>query len=100
MTIINQNTCCQVGRHSDHSETLPRLNRAIGQLEGVKKMIEAGRYCPDIMIQMRAARTAIKNAETEIFKRHLEGCVTNSFNNPETIAEKISEVKKIIDLMN
>jgi len=86
--------------HSNHTLTLPRLNRAIGQLEGVRRMIEAGRHCPEILTQLRAARTAIKNAETEIFKRHLEGCVASSFGNSKETHKKIAEVKKIIDFMN
>jgi len=85
--------------NSNHAATLPRLNRAIGQLEGVRRMIEAGRYCPEILTQLRAARTAVKNAETEIFKRHLESCVASSFGNPKETDKKISEVKKIIDFM-
>ena len=98
MPATDKKTCCMNWEHSDHRATTPRLNRAIGQLEGVKRMIESGRYCPDILTQLRAARTAIKSAETEIFIRHLEKCVINSFG--EKADEQIAEIKKIIDFMN
>ena len=39
-----------------HKQEIPRINRAIGQLEGIKKMIEEQRYCPDIIIQLKAVR--------------------------------------------
>lgn len=92
--------CCERGIHPEHGASVPRLNRAVGQLEGVKKMIADGRYCPDILIQLRAARTAIRSVETEIFQRHLSGCVANSFGRPRESAAKIAEIKKLIDFMN
>ena len=46
-----------------HKHEIPRLNRAIGQLEGIKKMIEEQRYCPDIIVQLKAVRSAIKHVE-------------------------------------
>lgn len=42
----------------NHKHEIPRLNRAIGQLEGIKKMIEEQRYCPDIIVQLRRAGVA------------------------------------------
>ena len=45
-----------------HLENIPRLNRIAGQIEGIKKMIEDGRYCPDILSQLRAVRSAVKSS--------------------------------------
>ena len=55
----------------NHKHEIPRLNRAIGQLEGIKKMIEEQRYCPDIIVQLKAVRSAIKHVESNILKTHL-----------------------------
>jgi len=85
--------------HTSHEASLPRMNRAIGQLEGAKKMIVEERYCLDILTQLRAVRTAIKVMEAEIFKRHLESCVTNSLMKPKEAVEKIAEIKKFMDFM-
>lgn len=90
--------CCDNGNPS-HSGSIPRLNRAIGQLEGARRMIETKRYCPEILTQLRAARTAVRAVETEIFRRHLEECVANSFGRPEESAKKIQEIKKLLDFM-
>ena len=72
-------------RHPCHKQEIPRLNRVIGQLEGVKKMIEELRYCPDILIQLRAARSAIRAVESNILKTHLQSCVAQSFASEEII---------------
>ena len=91
--------CCRAGEYPSHAASLPRLNRAIGQMEGAKKMIAAGRYCPEILTQLRAARTAVKAAEIEIFRRHLESCVAGSFGSPRKAAAEIAEIKKLLDFM-
>lgn len=82
-----------------HKHEIPRLNRAIGQLEGIKKMIEEQRYCPDIIIQLKAVRSAIKHVESNILKTHLEECVAKSFSDTETAKEKIMEIKVLLDKM-
>ena len=43
-------------KHPCHKAEIPRLNRVIGQLEGIKKMIEEQRYCPEILIQLNKAK--------------------------------------------
>ena len=94
-------TCCEpVPEGFSHSKSLPRMNRAIGQLEGAKKMIAADRYCLDILTQLRAARASIRALEAEIFKRHLEGCVANSLSRPKDAVEKIAEIKRFLDFVN
>jgi len=99
MPLKRSHKCCNHEEVVSHEASLHRLSRAIGQLEGVKKMVSDGRYCVDILTQLRAARTAIKGAETEIFKRHLEHCVANSLTKPKEAARKIKEVKKLLDFM-
>ncbi len=84
---------------TSHKDEIPRLNRAIGQLEGIKKMIEDKRYCPDIIIQLKAVRCAIKRIESNILKTHLEECVSESFSDREEAKNKISEIKNLLDKM-
>ena len=94
----------------NHKHEIPRLNRAIGQLEGIKKMIEEQRYCPDIIVQLKAVRSAIKHIESNILKTHLEECVAKSFSDSEECVaksfsdseiakEKIMEIKTLLDKM-
>lgn len=84
-------------KHPNHEAELPRLNRILGQLEGVKKMIAENRYCPEILIQLKAVRSAIRAVEGNILNRHLQSCVAQSFDSEEDKAEKIAELKMLFD---
>ena len=83
-------------RHPCHKQEIPRLNRVIGQLEGVKKMIEDGRYCPDIITPRRAGRFSVKAVESNILKKHLQHCVAQSFTDADK-DKKIEELKMLFD---
>ena len=52
-----------------------RLNRAIGQLNGVKAMIDDNRYCGDVLTQLAAAESAIHRVSEMVLKNHLQTCV-------------------------
>ncbi|MGN6209430.1 metal-sensitive transcriptional regulator [Asticcacaulis sp.] len=65
-------------KHPSHVEQTPRLNRAIGQLEGVKRMIAKGEYCVDIMTQLRAARSALKTIELSVLETHMRSCLSRT----------------------
>ena len=95
---MTKNTFCPVtASHPDYSKELSRLNRVAGQVEGVKKMIHDHRYCPDILIQLRAIRAAVNAVEASILESHLEACVTDAFNagNEDEKKQKIKELKDL-----
>lgn len=71
-----------------------RLNRAIGQLNGVKAMIDDNRYCGDVLIQLAAAQSAIKSVSTSILHNHLETCVVEEIQEGNT--EIIDEVMQLV----
>lgn len=56
-----------------------RLNRAIGQLNGIKKMIDDDRECPEVLIQIAAVRSALAALGLMITEDHIEHCVTDAF---------------------
>ncbi|TKW62077.1 MAG: metal-sensitive transcriptional regulator [Blastochloris viridis] len=76
---------------------MPLLNRITGQLNGAGKMIEEGRYCPDILNQLRAARAALRTLEGRILEEHLRCCVGQAFNSGEK-KEKEGKVAELLDL--
>jgi DNA-binding FrmR family transcriptional regulator len=88
---------CGCEENPSHAGELPRLNRAAGQLEGVKKMITEKRYCPDILTLLKGVRSALKVVESNILKRHLEHCVARSFGNAGERDKKIAEIKEMLD---
>lgn len=83
--------------HPGHLSDLPRVNRIAGQLSGVKKMIEEHRHCPEILIQLRAIRSAVKGLEASILERHLGHCLTDSLTagNKAEIKKQIDELKDV-----
>ena len=84
-------------QHPKHIENIPRLNRIAGQIEKKKKMIEDGRYCPDIISQLRAVRSAVKAVESNILQKHLQHCVAQSFASTADKDQKIAELKALFD---
>lgn len=89
--------CCATNQHPSHKKEHPRLNRIAGQLEGVKKMIDERRYCPDILTQLKALRSALKSVETSMLETHLSHCVQEAMqsNNEQATREKIEELTQI-----
>lgn len=84
--------------HPDHSDQLRRLNRARGQIEGVVKMIEEGRYCIDILTQLRAARSALRAVEDGVLKTHVQHCIQDELARGRT--EKPNErIDELIDVL-
>ncbi len=84
--------------HPDHAAHISRLNRIKGQILGIEKMIIDKRYCPDIITQLKAATSALKAVEAEIFKTHLRSCVKQAFSTENSIKneQKIQEIIKLI----
>ncbi len=74
-----------------------RINRAIGQLNGVKDMIEDNRYCGDVLIQLSAAESAIRKVSELVFKEHMETCVIEQIQqgNSEVIDEALTLMKRM-----
>ncbi|WP_293905066.1 metal-sensitive transcriptional regulator [Phenylobacterium sp.] len=54
---------------------LNRLNRVEGQVRGIARMVEEGRYCIDVLTQLQAVRAALAKVETEMLRDHLGHCV-------------------------
>ena len=88
---------CDTHQHPDHKKQISRLNRISGQLAGIKKMIEGQRYCPDILRQLRAARSAIRSLENNILETHLTNCVVDAFSstNKQEKNKKIAELTEL-----
>lgn len=65
------------------------LNRAIGQLTGVKAMIEDNRYCGDVLTQLAAAEAAVRRVSEMVLAEHMRTCVVEEVRagNDEVIDE-------------
>ncbi len=57
---------------------LLRLRRMEGQVRGVQKMIEEGRYCVDIVTQLQAISAAADKVSQQVLEGHIRGCVADA----------------------
>lgn len=85
-----------------HNDQLSNLNRIIGQLEGIKKMINDKRYCVDILQQIKAAKSALRTVENNVLNKHIEHCISTAINNANQmeINQKIQELQKLLKNYN
>ena len=88
------------GHEHTHTQTkavVNRLSRAIGHLESVKRMVEDGRDCTEVLIQLAAVRSALSSTAKVILKDHLEHCVSEG----DDSSEQLRMLNEAIDkLMN
>lgn len=82
--------------NKEKEEALRALKTSKGQIEGIIKMIEEGRYCIDISNQLAATSSLLRKANKLIIKQHLNGCVREAFLHDKG-EEKVEEVMKLLD---
>ncbi len=71
-------------RSEEEKKTLKtRLNKIIGQMNGVKKMIDDDRYCEDILIQLSAIDRSVKSLADVMLESHMHSCLINDIQNGE-----------------
>ena len=64
--------------HENTKAVLNRLSRAIGHLQSVKRMVEDGRDCSEVLVQIAAVRSAIDNTGKLILQDHLKHCILDA----------------------
>jgi|KBSMisStandDraft_5_1062788.scaffolds.fasta_scaffold01888_12 DNA-binding FrmR family transcriptional regulator len=75
-----------------------RLNRAEGQLRGIRRMIEAPRPCVDILQQLSAAEAALRRISHSVFKFHVEHCVPEA--GTKGAAAQLKQLKELVDIFD
>lgn len=72
-----------------------RLARAIGHLEAVRAMVEDGRDCSEVLVQLAAVRSALASTSRIILKDHLEHCIVDAIERNDQSA--MDELERAID---
>lgn len=80
------------------ADTVKRLNRIAGQVGGVARMIEDGRYCIDVLNQLRAIKSGITKVESQVLKNHAASCVQTAIASGDE-AEQARVFGELVDLM-
>ena len=64
--------------HANTKQVLNRMNRAIGHMESIKRMVEDGRDCTEVLVQIAAVRSAINNVGKIILEDHIHHCIVDA----------------------
>ncbi len=93
--------CCD--RHKKRSpeeekKLLTRLRKVEGQIRGLERMVENDAYCPDILVQVSAATSALNSFSKELLASHIKSCVVHDIKegNEETIDELCRLLQKLM----
>ncbi len=81
--------------HPNNKAVVNRLSKIIGHLEAVKRMVEEGRDCSEVIIQISAVRSALNNTGKIILKDHINHCVKDAVEKNDT--EVLDNLNNAID---
>lgn len=90
-----EHTHGHIHSHTHTKAVLNRLSRAIGHMESIKRMVENGRDCSEVLIQLSAVKAAINNTGKIILQDHIEHCIVDAVEHGDK--EAIKELEKAID---
>jgi DNA-binding FrmR family transcriptional regulator len=80
-------------------DVLSRLRRIEGQVRGIARMVEEGKYCVDVLVQVAAAKAALNSVGLQILENHTRGCVTKAVKDgreTEAIQELVDVIGKFV----
>ena len=84
--------------HENQKAVINRLSRAIGHLEKVKRMVEEGYDCSEVLVQLAAVRSALDNTGKVILKDHMRHCMVDAVaaGDQEAIEDLIQAIDKLV----
>ncbi len=81
--------------HTETKQVLNRMSRIIGHMEAVKGMVEEGRDCADILIQIAAVRSALNQVGKLILEDHVQHCVVHAVESGDQAA--LDDLSRALD---
>ena len=84
--------------HEHTKAVLNRMSRAIGHMNAVKKMLEDGRDCSDVLIQLSAIKSEIAGVSKAILKDHIDHCIVDAVkeNDEDSIEQRKGAIDKLL----
>ena len=81
--------------HTQTKAVLNRMARLIGHMQSVRRMVEDGRDCSEVLLQLSAVDAALKNVGKIIIKDHMEHCIIDAVQNDDR--EALTRLEQAID---
>ena len=88
----------KIRTEEEHKLLTNRLKRIEGQVRGIIKMVDENAYCPDILIQVSAIKSALDSFNKELLSEHIRTCVTEDIKkgNTEITEELVDTINKLM----
>lgn len=98
-THVDENGNVHTHAHTHSPQTvkneLNRIARIIGHMKSIKIMIESGRDCSEVLIQLAAVDAAVKSLSRVILKEHMSTCIVDAIKTGDE--EPIKALNEAID---
>lgn len=98
-THVDENGNVHIHSHQhSHEQTkavLNRISRAQGHLEAVRKMIERGEDCAQVLVQLSAVISALNSTGRVILKDHIAHCIVDAVESGDN--EAVDSLNQAID---
>ena len=84
--------------HENTKAVLNRMARIIGHMESIKRMVEDGRDCSEVLVQIAAVRSAISNVGKVILQDHIQHCIVDAVedNDNQAIEDLCEAINKFM----
>ena len=84
--------------HENTKAVINRMNRAIGHMESIKTMVETGRDCSEVLVQIAAVRSAINNIGKIVLEDHINHCIIDAVEtgDKKALADLNAAIEKFI----
>lgn len=76
----------------DSAPLLARVKKIAGQVNGVGRMIEDNRDCPEILHTLGAVHAALRSLEARLLEDHVRHCVQDAASNPEQLEFRLTQL--------
>lgn len=94
-SLLEEHSHTHVHSHTQTRAVINRMSRLIGHLEAIKRMVEDGRDCAEVLVQLSAVNAAIMGVGKVILKDHLEHCIVDAVRENDTAS--IERLNRAID---
>jgi len=92
----NDMTLDELEQQEMKKKVLSRMKRIEGQVRGIQRMIEEGKECEDILVQVRAVRSALQSASKVILQRYMLRCHAEALEGGDDQQESLEKMLKVM----
>jgi DNA-binding FrmR family transcriptional regulator len=82
-----------------NEEAVQRLKTVEGHVAGVRRMMEEGKYCIDVIRQIQAVQSALNKTSKIILEEHMNSCMTTAIrgDDPEERERVLKEITEVYE---